>query len=207
MTAKEIVLIGAGGHAKSCIEVIESTGEYSIAQVVGQETDLGLHILGHEVRHTDADLVNLKEKYDFALIGIGQIHNPETRIKLFSTLSEIGFKLPIIISKTATVSQFAQIGKGSIVMHGAILNADCVIGENVILNSSSLIEHDAKIGDHCHVATRVTVNGGTKIGKRTFLGSGTVVRNGIEIGDNSFVGMGSVVSKSLAANSVYKMDV
>ena len=70
MTAKEIVIIGAGGHAKSCIEVIESTGEYSIAQVVGQESDLGLHILGHEVRHTDADLVNLKEKYDDKCLNI-----------------------------------------------------------------------------------------------------------------------------------------
>jgi sugar O-acyltransferase (sialic acid O-acetyltransferase NeuD family) len=207
VTPKEIVLIGAGGHAKSCIEVIESTGEYSVAQIVGQETDLGLRILGHEVRYTDADLVNLKERYDFALIGIGQIRDPEIRIKLFLTLSEIGFKLPTIISKTATVSEFAQIGKGSIVMHGAILNADCVIGQNVIVNSSSLIEHDAKISDHCHVATSVTVNGGAKIGERTFLGSGTIVRNGIEIGDNSFVGMGSVVSKSLASNSFYKVDL
>jgi sugar O-acyltransferase (sialic acid O-acetyltransferase NeuD family) len=207
MIAKEIILIGTGGHAKSCIEVIESTGEYSIAQVIGQEADLGSLVLGHEVRHTDADLVNLKDKYDFAFIGVGQIRNPDMRIKLFLTLSKIGFKLPTIISKTAIVSEFAQIGKGSIVMHGAILNADCVIGENVIINSASLIEHDANIGNHCHIATRVTVNGGAQIGERTFLGSGTVVRNGIDVGSNSFVGMGSVVSKSLPSKSVYKEDL
>ena len=207
MTAKEIVLIGAGGHAKSCIEVIESTGEFSIAQVVGQDADLGSHVLGHEVRFTDADLINLKESYDFAFLGVGQIHNPEMRIKLFLTLSEIGFKLPTIISKTAMVSEFAEIGKGSIVMHGAILNVDCVIGENVIINSASLIEHDANIGDHCHIATKVTVNGGAKIGRSTFLGSGTVVRDGVDIGENSFVGMGSIVSKSLPSNSFYKVDL
>jgi sugar O-acyltransferase (sialic acid O-acetyltransferase NeuD family) len=207
MNAKEMILIGAGGHAKSCIEVIESIGEYSITQVVGQEVDLGSRILDHVVRHTDADLAALRKKYEFAFIGVGQIHNPEPRVRLFLRLTELGFKLPAIVSKNATVSKFAIIGNGSIVMNGAILNADCVIGENVILNSSSLIEHDVTVGDHCHIATRVTVNGGTKIGQATFLGSGTIVRNGIEIGDNSFVGMGSIVSKSLPANSIFKADL
>ncbi len=207
MTKKEIILVGAGGHAKSCIEIIESIGEYSIVQVVGQEADLGTRILGHEVRYTDADLESLRKKHEFAFVGVGQIHNPEPRVRLFLHLSKLGFKLPSFVSKNATVSKFVIVGSGSIVMNGAILNSNCVIGENVILNSSSLIEHDVTVGNHCHIATRVTVNGGTKIGQATFLGSGTIVRNGIEIGDNSFVGMGIIVSKSLPANSIYKADL
>lgn len=206
MADKEMILVGAGGHAKSCIEIIESIGQYSIAKVVGQEADLGSRVLGHEVRHTDADLASLREKYEFAFIGVGQIYDPEPRVRLFLRLSELGFKLPAIVSKNATVSEFAIVGNGSIVMNGAILNANCIIGENVILNSSSLIEHDVTVGNHSHISTRVTVNGGTKIGQATFLGSGTIVRNGIEIGDNSFVGMGSIVSKSLPANSNYKAN-
>ena len=204
MTSKDLILIGAGGHAKACIEIIESRGEYSIAHVVGQESEVGLNILGHTVRHTDSDLATLRGKYEFAFIAVGQIHSPELRMKLHARLAELGYQLPTILSKNAIISRFAEIASGSIIMNGAILNANCRIGKNVIINSGSLIEHDVLVGDHCHVSTRVTINGGTKIGQGTFLGSGTVIRNGIEIGENSFVGMGSVISRSLPSNSNHK---
>ena len=204
MTSKQLVLIGAGGHAKACIEIIESIGEFSIAQIVGHESELGHKILGHTIKFIDADLVTLRQEYEFAFIGIGQIQNPEPRKRMFSKLTDLGFQVPTILSTKALVSKYADIGAGSIVMNATILNADCKIGENVILNSASLIEHDVVVGDYCHVSTRVTINGGSKIGQGTFLGSGTVVRNGIEIGENSFVEMGSVITRSLPSNFGYK---
>ena len=204
MTGRKLVLIGAGGHAKACIEIIESAGDYSVARVVGQESDLGNQILGHKISHTDNDLAELRTEYDFAFIAIGHVHSPEKRIDTHSRLVQLGFQFPTIISPKSTVSRYAEIGSGSIVMNGAILNADCKIGENVIINSASLIEHDVWVGNHCHVSTRVSINGGSKIGNGTFLGSGSVIRNGIEIGENSFVGMGSVITKSLPPNSIQK---
>ncbi len=206
MSSKKVVLIGAGGHAKACIEVIELTGEFSIAEIVGQESEIGLSVLGHGIKHTDADLALLREEYDYAFIGIGQIHNPEPRRKMHSKLLYLGYQLPAIISKHAIASDNAKVGAGSIVMNGAILNADCTVGKNVIVNSAALIEHDVVVGDDCHVSTRVTINGSSRIGQGTFLGSGTVIRNGIEIGENSFVGMGSVVTESLPPNSRHGMN-
>jgi sugar O-acyltransferase (sialic acid O-acetyltransferase NeuD family) len=203
MSSKKIVLIGAGGHAKACIEIIESAGEYSIAQIVGQSPEIGSSVLGHVVKYTDADLALLREEYEYAFIGIGQMHNPEPRRGIHSKLLNLGYQIPTIISKYAIVSSNAKIGTGSIVMNGAILNADCTVGENVIVNSSALLEHDVFVGADCHVSTRVTVNGNSRIGQGTFLGSGTVIRNGILIGENSFVDMGSVITESLPPNSRY----
>jgi sugar O-acyltransferase (sialic acid O-acetyltransferase NeuD family) len=206
MSSRKVVLIGAGGHAKACIEIIEMTGEFSVAEIVGQVAEVDLSIFGYKIKHTDADLALLRNKYDYAFIGIGQIHNPEPRKELYSKLLNLGYQLPTIISKHAIVSSSAKIGAGSIVMNGAILNADCKVGKNAIINSAALIEHDVVVGDDCHVSTRVTINGSSKIGKETFLGSGTVIRNEIEIGENSFIGMGSVITESLPPNSRYRKN-
>jgi sugar O-acyltransferase (sialic acid O-acetyltransferase NeuD family) len=206
MSSKKIVLIGAGGHAKACIEIIESAGKFSIAQIVGQSPEIGSSVLGHVIKHTDADLALLREEYEYAFIGIGQMHNPEPRREIHSNLLNLGYQIPTIISKHAIVSSNAKIGTGSIVMNGAILNANCTVGENVIVNSSALLEHDVFVGADCHISTRVTINGNSRIGQGTFLGSGTVIRNGIEIGENSFVDMGSVITESLPPNSRYRKN-
>lgn len=204
MSKSNLLLIGAGGHAKACLEIIESTGIYSVASIVGLESELGQNVLGYSVIHTDNELENLQKEYEYAFIAIGQIQNSESRVRMHSRLIKLGFKLPTIVSSSAQVSRSVEIGIGTIVMNGAILNADCKIGENVIINTASVLEHDVTIGNHCHVSTRVVVNGGTKIGRGTFLGSGSVVRNGIEIGENSFVGMGSIITSSLPSDSRYK---
>ena len=204
MKSKQLLVIGAGGHAKSCIDIIESKGDYSVAQVIGKESELGLSILGHTVSYSDSDLARLRSKYDYAFIAVGQIHSQAIRKKLRLALSELGYTFPTLVSKSAVVSRYSRLGSGSIVMNGAILNADCIIGENVILNSGSIIEHDVYIGDNCHVSTGVTINGGTRIGEGTFLGSGTIVRDGVEIGDNCFIGMGSIITKSIPSNTSEK---
>lgn len=206
MSSKKIALIGAGGHAKACMEIIEMNEEFSVAEIVGQEPEVGLSLFGLEIKYTDADLALLRNKYDYAFIGIGQIHNPEPRKEMYSNLLNLGYKVPTLISKQAIVSSRAKIGAGSIVMNGAILNADCKVGNNAIINSAALKEHDIVVGDGSHVSTRVTINGSSKIGHGTFIGSGTTIRNGIEIGENSFVGMGSVITESLPPHSRYRIN-
>lgn len=81
MSSKKVVLIGAGGHAKACVEIIEMTREYSVAEIVGHVPEFGLCIFGLEIKHSDADLALLRNKYDYAFIGIGQIHNPDPERK------------------------------------------------------------------------------------------------------------------------------
>ena len=44
-------------------------------------------------------------KYENALVGIGQIKDPNPRINIYKKLKEIGFNLPIIISSHAIVSK------------------------------------------------------------------------------------------------------
>ncbi|MCK4829405.1 acetyltransferase, partial [bacterium] len=172
----DIILVGGGGHCKSCIDVIEQAGTFQIAGIVDVPGKLRQKILGYEIIAIDDDLPQLVNEYENFLITIGQIKSPIKRISLFEKTKKLGGKFPVIISPLAYVSKHAKIEEGTIVMHHTLVNAGATIGKNCIINTRALIEHDACIGDHCHIATASVINGGAKIGQGTFFGSNAVCK-------------------------------
>lgn len=193
MTKAPVLLVGAGGHARACIDVLEQEGRFAVAGLVGLPHEVGTQMLGHPVLGTDADLPALLGDYAHALVAIGQIKTPEPRMRLFNLLEQNGCALPVIVSPRAYVSSHATLGAGTIVMHGAIVNAGAVVGRNCIVNSQSLVEHDVVIADHCHIATAAAINSGVHIGAGTFIGSNSSVRQCINIGERCLIGMGQRV--------------
>ena len=189
----KIILIGAGGHCKSVIDVIEQQAEFKIAGIVDKPELLGSKILGYQVIGNDFDLENLAKKYHYALITVGQIKSASSRVKLFELAKKSGFILPYIVSPSAYVSRHSKIGNGTIVMSQAIINANAFVGENCIINSKALIEHDCMIGNHCHISTNATINGEVKIESECFIGSNVTTKNKIIIKKNSFIKAGSLV--------------
>ena len=193
MSKAPILLVGAGGHARACIDVIEQEGRFAVAGLVGLPHEVGTRMLGYPVLGTDADLPALLGDYAHALVSVGQIKTPEPRMRLFDLLEQSGYALPVIVSPRAYVSRHATVGAGTIVMHGAVVNAGAVVGRNCIINSQSLVEHDAVIADHCHIATAAAINSGVRIGAGTFIGSNSSVRQCINIGERCLIGMGQRV--------------
>ena len=159
MSKPSVILIGAGGHAHACIDVIEQHGQYQIAGLVGMQEEMHTQHLGYAVIATDAELPQLAKNYQYAFITVGQIRSPDTRIRLYQQAIQLGFSLPDIIAPTAHVSGHATIGAGTIVMHGAIVNAGARVGKNCIINTRALVEHDAIVEDHCHISTGAILNG------------------------------------------------
>jgi sugar O-acyltransferase (sialic acid O-acetyltransferase NeuD family) len=201
MSKPKLLLIGAGGHARSCIDVIEQEGKYEIAGLLGIQEESESSVVGYRVIGLDSDLGRLSQDFEFALVTVGQIESSVTRIRLYDDAVDAGFKFPTIISPIAHVSKHAQVGMGSIVMHGAIVNAGANVGKNCIINTRALIEHEATISNHCHVSTGAIVNGEAIIGIGSFIGSGSIVKQNIEIGENCVVGMGLSVRRNYPDNT------
>lgn len=200
---EKIILIGGGGHCKSCIDVIEQAGIFRIAGIVDVPEKLHQKILGYEIIATDDDLSQLANEYENFLITLGQIKSPEKRIRLFQTLKESGAKLPVIVSPLAYISRHAKIEEGTIVMHYALVNARAKIGENCIINTRALIEHDVFIADHCHIATGATLSGGVTVGGNVLVGAGATVIEYKTIADNVIIGAGSVVVQDIPESGTY----
>lgn len=200
---KNIILIGGGGHCISCIDVIESSNEFSIAGIVDNNKKIGDDIMGYPVIGADVNLPELREKFKYAIITVGQIKTSSTRVKIYNKLKNLDYELPVVVAKTAMVSQHSYINEGSIIMHHAIINANSTVGKNCIINTKALIEHDNQIGDNCHISTNSTLNGTVKVGNNCFIGSNTKTSNNISIGDNIFIGINSLVTKDLNEPGVY----
>lgn len=193
-TAQEpLLLVGAGGHAMSCIDVVECHGRFAVAGLVGAAHEVGRRVSGYPVIGTDADLPSLAARHGNVLIAVGQIETPEPRMRLFAQLQALQCRFPVIVSPRAYVSPRAELGEGCIVMHGAVVNAGAVIGRNCILNSLSLVEHQVSVADHCHLATGAVLNGDVSVGAGSFIGSNSAVRQGVRIGERCLVGMGQRV--------------
>lgn len=193
---KKIILLGAGKHAESCIDVIESTKKYKILGLIGKKNEIGKLVLGYKVILDDKNIVSLKNKNIDVVVSLGQIKSAEKRKKFYNILKSIKINIPLIVSPLAYVSKYSKIKDGTIVMHGAIINSNVKIGENCIINSNALIEHGVKIGDNCHISTSVTINGGVTVDDEVFVGSGSIIREEIKIKKKSIVPMGTKLFKN-----------
>ncbi|KGI55913.1 NeuD/PglB/VioB family sugar acetyltransferase [Campylobacter sp. MIT 97-5078] len=182
---EKLLIIGAGGHAKSCVDVIEKEGKFEILGFVDNDANIK-KVFEYEVLGCDDDLPRLFKTCKFAFLGIGQIKSPDLRVKLFKRLKSIGFCLPTIISPLAYVSKHAFISnEASIIMHQALINTNAKIGKACIINTKALIEHDAVVEDFCHISTAAVVNGECKVAQKSFVGSNSMLKHTQNLAEQS----------------------
>jgi len=203
MPKSEVILVGAGGHAASCIEIIEEENKHKIIGLIGMPHEVGNKLLGYEVIGTDQNPKLLLKYTDKLILGIGQIKSPTPRIEITSKLISNGFKFLTVISPSSRISKNANIGEGTVIMQNSTINTGTLIGDYSIINTGAIIEHNSKIGNFTHISTGVILNGNTSIGNKTFIGSGTIVKEKTTIGNNCIVGMGLQVRHNLADNSEF----
>ena len=201
---KSIILLGNGGHCKSCIDVIENSGEFQIKGIITNDKNFSERFMNYKILGNDAAISSCFDSVDFGLVAVGQIKSASKRVLLFDLLRNNKITLATVKSKNSLVSRTALLGEGTITMHNAIINSDAKIGMNCILNTNCLVEHDVTIGNHCHISTGVILNGAVTIGNQSFIGSGCVVKEGVTIGDNVLVSAGQIVMKDLSSNSLFK---
>ena len=198
-----IILIGGGGHCLSCIDVLRSGHMFEIVGILDISDKGGSSLLGIKVIGDDNDIPRLAGQYRNFLITIGQIKNPEKRVRIFETVKKYGGKLPVVISPKAYVSPSAIIKEGTIIMHNSLVNAKAEIGKGCIINTGALIEHEAIIGDFCHISTHAIVNGQVNIGKNSFIGSNSVIANNVSLPEQIIVAAGACILKSPAETGTY----
>lgn len=200
---RSLILVGGGGHCKSCIDVIRMSGEYEIKGILDTADKVGSEVSGIKIIGTDESIFELAESGNNFLITIGQIRSATLRIKIFQKIKESGGKLPVIVSPRSYVSITASLSEGTIVMHDAVINAEAKIGRACIINTGALIEHEAEIGDYCHISTNSVVNGQVHVGSMVFIGSNSVIANNLLIPEETIVAAGASVLKNPVEKGIY----
>ncbi|HDR9011961.1 TPA: hypothetical protein QDB08_004978 [Burkholderia vietnamiensis] len=117
-----IVVVGAGGHAKVCIELLQAAGE-RVAYCIGGE-DSPEKCVGVPVLKGDEHLETLRrDGYARAFIAIG---SNRLRGRLANLALHHGYTLVNAISPLAVISPSATIGAGVAIMAGAVINAEAM---------------------------------------------------------------------------------
>lgn len=102
-----------------------------------------------------------------------------------------------LVDPSACVSESSSIGKGTVVLHRAIVQANSQIGRHVIVNTSASIDHDNIIEDFAHIAPNATLCGNVQVGEGALVGAGAVVLPQINIGKWATIGAGAIVTKDV----------
>ena len=189
-----LIIIGAGGHGKVIADNAYKNGYTEICFVDDNQTGdcMGFPIIG-----VSADIDELNDgKTDF-VIGIG---NNGVR-KAVSEKHDVNWIT--LIHPSANIAFNAQIGKGTVVMAGAVINASAIVGDHCIINTGAVVEQDNLIENFVHISPKAALGGTVRIGECTHIGIGAVVKNNVEICDRTVIGAGAVVVKNKAQEGTY----
>ena len=191
-------IIGAGGYAK-CIadaalssKICDDIIFYDIAP--NCELIMGFKVL------PEAEFYEIPEN-SIACVGIGDNALREKIVrKIIDKRQDI--KFPTIIHNNASISPFAKIGAGSVLLNGSVVGPCAIIGEHACLYSNAVLEHDAIIEDFVTLAPSANTGGNVKIGRRSFLGLGATINHGVSIGADTIIGAGANVIKDFAGEGI-----
>ncbi|MHA7117641.1 acetyltransferase [Aerococcus viridans] len=198
MDKSMLIIIGASGHGKVVAEIAQLNETYKKIYFMDDYSEKssfhGLKILGPA-----NNLHHYKDKADI-FVAIG--NNSVRKYKIEKLLEE-NYSVPILIHPNAVISHSTNIGKGTVVMAGVIINASVEIGLGVIVNTNSTIDHDSIIGNYTHISPGVSIAGTVKLGDEVWIGINSTIINNINVLDNILIGAGGLVIKDLVDSGVY----
>lgn len=190
-----ILLFGAGGHAKTILEMIQVIGAFRLAGIVDDNAALtGTSVLGIPVLGTREILPGLFEQgFRLAANGVGGIVNLGLREKLFDLLAASGFAFPILRHPRATVEPSAQIFDGVQIFANAYVGSSAILHEKCMVNTGAVVSHDCEIGAYTHIAPGALLAGHVQVGARALVGMGVTTIIGLKIGSGARIGNGAVL--------------
>ena len=203
--SNNILILGGGGHAKMCIDIIRHIHCYEIIGIIDESLPLGSNVMGIPVVGRDADLHKFRDQgVRLAVNGIGAVTRHGMRTKFFYLLKDAGFELPNLIHPSAIVEPTVHMGEGNQIMSGCIIGSDTHIGCNCIVNSGAVVSHDCLLADHVHVAPGAILAGKVRVGQGSVVGMGVTVFFDVEIGENTTINNGIDIFRNVPAGIVVK---
>ncbi|HCE2997510.1 TPA: acetyltransferase [Vibrio parahaemolyticus] len=186
---KTCAILGASGHGKVVAEIAELNGYTNIEFFDDRWPELQ-NVEHWPVKGNSETLLKVASHFNLTVIAIG---NNEVRLEKQKLLSIAGAKFSVLEHPRATISRHSQLGVGTVVMAGAVINPFVKVGKACIINTAATIDHDCSLADGVHVSPGCNIAGGVIIGEGSWLGIGSQVKQLVSIGAGVTVGAGATV--------------
>lgn len=192
---KQLVIIGASGHGRVVADIAKKNG---YEQIVFLDDNESLRECGG---YAVTGRCSQYAEYDCDIIVA--IGNPIVREKFQDELEQNGMHVPTLVHPNASIAENVEIGKGTVIVAGAVVNPGAVIGKGCIINTGASVDHDCVVADYVHVSVGAHVAGTVEIGERTWIGAGATVSNNLRICSDCMIGAGAVVVKDISEKGTY----
>ena len=183
-----ILLVGAGGHARAIVEGLRSEGHRIVAYVDPAEASW-LDATWFQTDLPASDTTGT----DTCVIGVGGMTaaSLDTRLKLMEQYSASGYATPPVIHPTAFVSTDTVIGDGCIILARAVIQPAVELEAGVIVNTGAIVEHDSTVESGAHIGPGAIILGGCRVGKCAMIGAGATVLPGAAVPAGGLVKAGA----------------
>lgn len=188
--SKNVIILGAGGHAKVIADIIEKNNDDLIGFLDDSEERQNTIIYNDKkVIGKINECLNYKDT-EF-IIGIG---SNAVRKKI---AEQYNLNWYTAIHPNAVIANNVSIGEGSVIMANAVINTATAIGNHCIINTKASVDHDNIIENYVHISPGATLCGTVTIKELTWICAGATIINNITIEKNNIIGAGSVVIKDI----------
>lgn len=190
---KRLIIIGASGHGKVISDIAKLNG-YS--DIVFLDDNPAIKTCGEYPVIGTPSMVVLFD--GDVVVGIG-----DTRSRKRIQEEIPADRLISLVHPSASIGSRVEIGCGSVIMAGAVVNYGSVLGKGCIVNTCASIDHDCVIGDYVHAAVGSHLCGTVSVGKETLIGAGSTISNNVSICEDCVIGAGTVVVKDICEAGTY----
>jgi sugar O-acyltransferase (sialic acid O-acetyltransferase NeuD family) len=194
----KLLIIGASGHGRVVADIAMKMNRWQEIAFLDDDENIQSPML-IEIIGKSNDAFSYINDYDI-FVAIG---NNQTRKKIQTQLEMAGANISTLIHPSAIFGEKVEVGVGTVVMAGVVINCCSSIGEGCIVNTGAVIDHDNVIEDYVHISPGVHLAGTVKVGKETWLGIGSVVSNNINICNGCIIGAGAVVVRDITVPGTY----
>ena len=192
---KKISIIGAGGHTRSLINILEN--KYEIDGIYDDSFDADNQEFINEYKLVGKiDAITNKK---VLVISTGYC---EKRQILYNKYKQ-QILSPNLIHSTSIIEKWTSLGKSNQIFANTCINSNVKMGNNNIINTGAIIEHETCIGNNNHISVKSVLCGSVRVGDQCFIGAGAVVIDRISICDNVTVGAGSIVIRDINYPGIY----
>jgi len=196
--SRDIVVVGASGHAKVVIDIIEKQGYFNIIGLIDDLKERGSKLMGYEVLGDTGRIADLAAGGGIAggIVAIGHNwvrHHVVQNIRDRSS----GFQFVNAIHPSARIAREVRLGMGVALMAGVSVNPGTHIGDFCFINTNASVDHDNTLGDFSCLQPNAATGGNVRIGAFSVVSMGANVIHGVDIGVHTVVGAGSTVLADL----------
>lgn len=193
--ARRLYIIGTGGFAKEVLCLARDCGEHTVAAFLGQEE--GKDILGVPVRPISSYRPSIGDE---VIVAVG---SPSLRRKIINSELPTDTVFATLIHPSVVMSEWVEIGIGSVICAGSILTCDIRLGDFSQINLNTTIGHDVNAGHYFTTAPGVHISGNVSVGDCVYVGTNATVIEKITINDDITIGANACVVKDLLEPGTY----